>query len=50
LFEALWDSFEQALVWKSNPDLGILADNPVRLPVELRDADPFSMRFVEKPP
>lgn len=37
------------MVRKSNPDLAQAGRQPVRLRFELREADLFSMRFVEKP-
>jgi len=39
------DSVEQAVAWKGGSDVGRLAGKPIRLRIELRSADLFSLRF-----
>ena len=39
------DCLEQAVAWKGGSDLGHLAGKPIRLRIELRSADVFSLRF-----
>jgi len=46
--ELYGDSLEQAVLWKSGTSLGALAGKPVRLRLELRDADLFSLRFAPR--
>ena len=38
---------EAAVRWRDDPDLTALAGQPVRLRVQLRDADLYSIRFAE---
>ncbi len=45
--ELYGDSLAQAVEWKNGADVSALAGKPVRLRLELRDADLFSLRFVE---
>jgi hypothetical protein len=46
--ELYGDSLEQAVVWPKQPDLGALAGKTVRLRIELRDADLYSLRFAPR--
>jgi len=39
------DDLERAVRWKGNPDLRALAGKPVRLRLEVKDADVYSFRF-----
>ncbi len=39
------DELDEVVTWQSGADLGALAGRPVRLRVELQDADLFSLRF-----
>jgi hypothetical protein len=39
------DDLERAVRWKGNPDLSSLAGKPVRLRLEVKDADVYSFRF-----
>lgn len=41
------DEIEAALSWRNGPDVGALAGQPVRLRVQLVDADLYSFRFGE---
>ncbi|MEX1228690.1 MAG: hypothetical protein WEB58_00525 [Planctomycetaceae bacterium] len=45
--ELYGDSLSQAMLWKEGSDLGTLAGKPVRLRIELKDADLYSMQFAE---
>ena len=46
--EALFgNEIETAVSWRDDPDLAALAGQPVRLRVQLRDADLYSIRFAE---
>jgi hypothetical protein len=44
--EIFGDSLDRSVTWKSTPDLGAFAGKPVRLRLELKDADLFSIRFL----
>ena len=46
--EVYGDDLEQAVAWKGSPDLGTLAGKPVRLRLEVKDADLYSFRFQER--
>ncbi|PHS00912.1 MAG: hypothetical protein COA78_23330 [Blastopirellula sp.] len=39
------DSIEQTVAWKNGPDLSKLANRPIRLHIELTDADLYSFQF-----
>lgn len=39
------DSIERAHQWKTNPDLSALAGKPIKLRIEVKDADLYSFRF-----
>ena len=39
------DEIDQEVTWKNTPDLGMLAGAPIRLHVELKEADLFALRF-----
>ena len=39
------DAIDRAVTWKNGPDVGSVAGKPVRLRVELRDADLYSFQF-----
>jgi len=39
------DAVDQVVAWKAGPDVGRLAGTPVRLRLELREADLFSLQF-----
>lgn len=41
------DELDAAVAWKGGGDIGRLAGTPVRLRIQLRDADLFSLRFGE---
>lgn len=44
--EEIWgDDIDRTVVWKDAPDLGALAGRPVRMRVELHDADLYSFKF-----
>ncbi len=44
--EPLWgDSLSKTVSWKGNPNLAPISHQPIRLRVELSDADLFSLRF-----
>ena len=45
--ELYGDSLQQPVEWKQGSDVGSLAGKPVRLRIELRDADLYSLRFLE---
>lgn len=45
--EIFGDSLDRKVTWKSAPNLGELAGKPVRMRVELKDADLYSFRFGE---
>jgi len=46
--EPIWgDHIARVVKWKNSPNLAALASKPVRLRVDLTDADLFSLRFVE---
>jgi hypothetical protein len=40
------DSLDQGVQWKAGGDVSSLAGRPVRLKIELKDADLFSFRFM----
>ncbi|TXT39284.1 MAG: hypothetical protein FD138_108, partial [Planctomycetota bacterium] len=42
------DSLERTVTWNDGPDLSKLAGQPIRLRIVLRDADLFSLRFVNE--
>ncbi len=42
------DELDRVVSWKSGTDVGQLAGRPVRLRVELKDADLYALRFVER--
>jgi hypothetical protein len=46
--ELYGDALEQEVVWKNRPSLRPLAGKAVRLRLELRDADLYSMRFAPR--
>ncbi len=46
--EIFGDEIERKAAWKGNPDLGKIADQPVRLRFVMKDADLYSIRFVPK--
>ena len=41
------DSLDQLVLWKAGSDVSSLAGKPVRLRIELKDADLYSIRFRE---
>ena len=43
--EVFGDDIEQEVRWQGAPDLGRLADTPVRLHITMRDADLYSLGF-----
>lgn len=43
--EIYGDDIEKVVEWKSQPDLGVLAGQPIRLRFVLQDADVYSIRF-----
>jgi hypothetical protein len=43
--EVFGDSLERPVLWKSGTDVSALAGRPIRLRLELRDADLYSIRF-----
>ncbi|MCY2962861.1 MAG: hypothetical protein NT069_04275 [Planctomycetota bacterium] len=43
--ELFGDTLEREVVWTTQPDLAALQNRPVRLRIELRDADLFSYQF-----
>jgi len=45
--EIYGDQIDQIVTWQSNSDLGQLASKPIRLRVELKDADLYSFRFTK---
>ncbi len=45
--ELYGDSLSQQVEWKSGGDVSALADKPVRVRIELRDADLYSLKFAE---
>jgi len=45
--EIIGDHIERTVHWKDGEDVGQLAGKPIRLRVVLRDADLYSVRFVE---
>jgi hypothetical protein len=47
--EVYGDDLERAVAWKGNPDLAAFAAKPVRLRIEIKDADLYSYRFRERP-
>ena len=44
--EIIGDRIDHVVSWKSGPDVGRLADRPIRLRCELKDADLYSLQFV----
>jgi hypothetical protein len=46
--ELYGDSLAQLVLWKGNPDLARLSGTPIRLHLELRDADMYSIRFTAR--
>jgi hypothetical protein len=46
--ELYGDSLAQPALWKGNPDLGRLSGTPVRLRIDIRDADLYSIRCTAK--
>jgi hypothetical protein len=44
--EVIGDEIERVVGWTGGSDVGGLAGRPVRLRIELKDADLFSLRFV----
>jgi len=47
--EVYGDDLERVVIWAGNPDLGALAEKPVRLRFEVKDADLYSFRFQTSP-
>ena len=47
--EVFGDSLERTVTWKGRSDLGPLAGRPVRLRLELKDADLFALQFAPAP-
>ena len=45
--EVYGDDLERVVSWQGNPDLGALAGQSVRLRFEIKDADLFSLQFVQ---
>jgi len=43
--EVFGDDLERVVLWKGGPDVGTLAGKPIRLRIELKDADLYSLRF-----
>jgi hypothetical protein len=43
--ELYGDTVARNAIWKDNPDLGALADKPVRLRFVMKDADLYSIKF-----
>jgi hypothetical protein len=43
------DTTDRLVTWKSGPDVGGLSGKTVRLRFELKDADVYSLRFVNRP-
>ena len=43
--EIFGDTIERTVTWKGGGDVGMLAGRPVRMLVELRDADLYSFKF-----
>ena len=41
------DQIDRVVSWKSGTDVSQLAGKPVRLKVELKDADLYSFRFIK---
>lgn len=41
------DQLDRVVTWKGGPAVGALAGRPVRLRIELKDADLFAFRFCE---
>jgi hypothetical protein len=46
--EVYGDDLQRSVAWRGSPDLGALAGKPVRLRLEVKDADLFSFRFQER--
>ena len=46
--ERYGDEIEGTFTWQSNADLGTLAGKPIRLRFVLKDADLYSLKFVDK--
>jgi hypothetical protein len=47
-WECLGDSLEYLVQWKGGADLSTLAGKPVRLRIEVRDADLYSLQFIQR--
>ena len=43
--EVFGDSLDRIVSWKSQSDVGSLSNTPIRMRIELRDADLFSFKF-----
>ena len=41
------NEIEHEVLWRGSPDLGALAGRPVRLRVQIRDGDLYSIRFAQ---
>jgi hypothetical protein len=42
------DQLDRIVTWKSGADVSQLADKPVRLKIELKDADLYSFQFITR--
>jgi hypothetical protein len=46
--EIIGDRIEHTVAWKSGVDLSQLADQPIRLRFQLKDADLYSFQFTDE--